>query len=78
MQSFQRITVDPAVMGGKACIRGLRVTVGTVVGLLAAGRSPEEILKAYPYLEREDIDQSLAYAAWRLEEREVPLAGPRR
>lgn len=78
MQSFQRITVDPAVMGGKACIRGLRVTVGTVVGLLAAGRSPEEILKAYPYLEREDIDQSLAYAAWRLEEREVPLAGSRK
>ena len=65
-------------MGGKACIRGLRVTVGTVVGLLAAGRSPEEILKAYPYLEREDIDQSLAYAAWRLEEREVPLAGQAR
>ena len=76
MKSFQRITVDPAVMGGKACIRGLRVTVGTVVGLLAAGQSPEDILKAYPYLEREDINQSLAYAAWRLEEREVPLAGP--
>ena len=76
MKSFQRITVDPAVMGGKACIRGLRVTVGTVVGLLAAGQSPEDILRAYPYLEREDIDQSLAYAAWRLEEREVPLAGP--
>ena len=76
VKSFQRITVDPAVMGGKACIRGLRVTVGTVVGLLAAGQSPEDILRAYPYLEREDIDQSLAYAAWRLEEREVPLAGP--
>ena len=50
-------------MGGKACIRGMRVTVGTVVGLLAAGRSPDEILDSYPYLEREDIDQSLAYAA---------------
>ena len=73
MKAFDRITIDPAVMGGKACVRGLRVTVGTVVGLLAAGRSPAEILKAYPYLEREDIDQSLAYAAWRLEEREVPL-----
>ena len=73
MRAFDRITIDPAVMGGKACIRGLRVTVSTVVGLLAAGRSPTEILKAYPYLEREDIDQSLAYAAWRLEEREVPL-----
>ena len=74
MKSFERITIDPAVMGGKACIRGLRVTAGTVVGLLAAGRSPSEILEAYPYLEPEDIDQSLAYAAWRLEEREVPLS----
>ena len=73
MKSFDRITFDPAVMGGKACIRGMRVTVGTIVGLLAAGRSPSEILNAYPYLEREDIDQSLAYAAWRLEEREIPL-----
>ena len=73
MKSLDRITLDPAVMGGKACIRGMRVTVGTVVGLLAAGRSPAEILEAYPYLEREDIDQSLAYAAWRLQEREVPL-----
>lgn len=73
MEKFTRITFDPAVMGGKACIRGMRVTVGTVVGLLAAGRSHEEILKAYPYLEREDIDQALAYAAWRVEEREVAL-----
>ena len=76
MQSFDRITFDPAVMGGKAWIRSMRVTVGTVVGLLAAGLSSAEILEAYPYLEREDIDQSLAYAAWRLEEREVPLATP--
>ena len=74
MKRFPRITLDPDVMAGKACIRGLRVTVGTVVGLLAAGRSAEEILSAYAYLEREDIDQSLAYAAWRLEEREVPLS----
>ena len=74
MASFERITLDPAVMGGKACIRGLRVTVGTVVGLLAAGRSAAEILEAYPYLEQEDIDESLAYAAWRLEEREVSLS----
>ena len=73
MEKLSRITFDPAVMSGKACIRGLRVTVGTVVGLLAAGRSHEEILKAYPYLEREDIDQALAYAAWRVEEREVAL-----
>ena len=69
-----RITFDPTVMGGKACIRGLRVTVGTVLGLLAAGRTHDEILDAYPYLEREDIDEALAYAAWRVEEREVPLA----
>jgi len=69
-----RITFDPNVMGGKACIRGLRVTAGTVLGLLAAGRKPDEIVDAYPYLEREDIDAALAYAAWRLEEREVPLA----
>ena len=76
MEALPRITFDPTVMGGKACIRGLRVTVGTVVGLLAAGRSADEIMAAYPYLEREDIDQSLAYAAWRLEEREVPLFLP--
>ena len=76
MKSFDRITTDPDVMGGKACVRGMRVTVGTIVGLLAEGRSATEILQAYPYLEREDIDQSLAYAAWRLEEREVPLPTP--
>jgi uncharacterized protein (DUF433 family) len=74
MKMFQRITFDPNVMGGKACIRGLRVTVGTIVGLLASGRTPAEILKAYPYLEPDDINQALAYAAWRVEEREVPLA----
>ena len=73
MKTLDRITIDPEVMGGKACIRGLRVTAGTVVGLLAAGRSRAEILNAYPYLERQDIDQALAYAAWRLEEREVSL-----
>lgn len=73
MTKLQRITIDPAIMGGKACIRGLRVTVGTILGLLAAGRSREEILRAYPYLEGADIDEALAYAAWRLEEREVAL-----
>ncbi len=73
MSGLNRITLDPSVMGGKACIRGLRVTVGTVVGLLAAGRTREEILKAYPYLESEDINQALAYATWRVEEQEVPL-----
>jgi uncharacterized protein (DUF433 family) len=76
MNELTRITLDPAVMGGKPCIRGLRVTVGMVVGLLATGHSREEILKAYPYLEPEDIDQSLAYAAWRVEEREVSLLVP--
>ena len=74
MNALDRITFNPAVMGGKACIRGMRVTVGTVVALLAAGRSHDEILQAYPYLEHEDISQSLAYAAWRLEEREIPLS----
>ena len=70
---LQRITLDPEVMGGKPCIRGLRVTVGTVVGLLAAGKNVKEILKAYPYLEEEDIHESLIYAAWRVEEIEQPL-----
>ena len=74
MGKLSRITLDPEVMGGKACIRGLRVTVATIMGLLAAGRSADEILAAYPYLEPEDIDQSLAYAAWRLEEREVSIS----
>ena len=73
MKNLPRITLDPAVMGGKACIRGLRVTAGMIVGLLAAGRTREEILKAYPYLEAEDIDHALAYAAWRLEEYETPV-----
>lgn len=73
MSQIDRITFDPAVMGGKPCIRGQRITVATVLGLLAAGRSRDEILKAYPYLEAVDIDQCLAYAAWRLEERDVPL-----
>ena len=68
-----RITLDPAVMGGKPCIRGLRVTVGMILGLLATSRSRERILQAYPYLEADDIDAALAYAAWRLEEREEPL-----
>jgi uncharacterized protein (DUF433 family) len=73
MTSFNRITFNPEVMGGKPCIRGMRVTVGTIIGLMAAGKTPEDILKAYPYLELEDIFESLAYAAWRVEEKEVPL-----
>lgn len=74
MEALDRITQDPAVMGGKPCIRGMRVTVGTLVGQIGAGRSIETILDDYPYLEREDIAQALRYAAWRAEEREVLLA----
>lgn len=73
MEPLERITLDPAVMGGKPCIRGLRVTVGTVVGLLAAGRSTAQILADYPYLEEADIREALAYAAWRVEEVEYPI-----
>jgi uncharacterized protein (DUF433 family) len=61
-------------MGGKPCIRGLRVTVGTIVGLIASGYSTSDILQAYPYLEEEDIHEALEYAAWRVEEIELPLA----
>ena len=65
--------LEPGKMGGKPCIRGMRVTVGTVVGLVAAGHSVAEILDEYPYLEHEDVMQSLAYAAWRAEEVEFFL-----
>jgi len=74
MPSLDRITRNPEVMGGKPCLRGMRVTVGTIVGLVAAGHSNPEILGAYPYLEEEDIRQALGYAAWRVEEIEVPLS----
>lgn len=70
---LDRITRNPEVMGGKPCLRGMRVTVGTIVGLVASGHANAEILEAYPYLEDEDIRQALAYAAWRVEEIEVPL-----
>ncbi|KAM3100090.1 DUF433 domain-containing protein [Phormidesmis sp. 146-12] len=73
MKSLTRITLDPAVMGGKPCIRHMRVTVGTIVGLMASGRTIPEILNAYPYLEEADIYEALSYAAWRAEEVEVPL-----
>jgi len=73
MKQLSRITLDPKVMGGKACIRGLRVTVGTIVGLFASGHTFDEILKLYPYLEEEDLREALAYAAWRAEEVELPL-----
>ena len=74
MKNLKRITLNPAVMGGKPCIRGLRITVGTVIGLLASGLTAEEILKMYPYLQMEDLLEALSYAAWRSEEIEVPLA----
>jgi uncharacterized protein (DUF433 family) len=74
MTPLTRITLDPDVMGGKPCIRGVRITVRTVVGLVASGRSIPEILAAYPYLEEEDVREALAYAAWRVEETEVPIA----
>ena len=70
---ISRITNDPAVMGGKPCIRGLRVTVGAILGLLASGQSEAEILAAYPYLEQLDIRAALSYAAWRSEEIDVPI-----
>ena len=74
MEHLDRIAQRPDVMGGKPCIRGMRVTVGMVVGQIAAGHSFDAVLADYPYLEREDIVQALRYAAWRAEEREVMLA----
>jgi len=70
---MDRITTQPDVMGGKPTIRGLRMTVGTIIGLLAAGHSIEKILQDYPYLEEADIRAALRYAAWRVEEIELPL-----
>lgn len=68
MTSFHCVTFDPTVLGGNPCIRGMRVTVGTIVGLLASGYSPNDILRTYPYLEPDDITAALSYAAWRAEE----------
>ena len=65
MADFERITQNPEVMGGKPCIRGLRVTVGMIVGQIGAGRTVDELLAEYPYLQREDILEALRYAAWR-------------
>lgn len=73
MAPFDRITQQPEVMGGKACVRGLRVTVGMLVGQIGAGHSVEDVLADYPYLEREDVMQALRYAAWLAEEREVRI-----
>ena len=73
MNDFPRITQNPSVMGGKPCIRGMRVTVGMIVGQIGAGRTIDEVLNDYPYLQREDILEALRYAAWRAQEREVEL-----
>ena len=67
MEPLTRITIDPEVMGGKPCIRGMRVTVGTIVGFIATGKTVEDILAEYPYLEHEDVMEALSYAAWRAE-----------
>ena len=74
MDQLDRITMRPDQMGGRPCIRDMRVTVGMIVGQIAAGQSFDELLGDYPYLEREDISQALRYAAWRAEEREIKLA----
>lgn len=71
--NLERITQNPQLMGGKPCIRGMRVTVGMIVGQIGAGRTIDELLADYPYLEREDMLQALRYAAWRAEEREIAL-----
>ena len=74
MADFDRITRNPQVMGGKACIRGMRVTVGMIVGQISTGQSIDELLSDYPYLEREDIYEALRYASWLAPEREIVLA----
>lgn len=74
MGQLDRITQEPDMMGGRACVRGMRVTVGMIVGQIGAGRGVDDVLADYPYLEREDIMQALQYAAWLAEEREVVLA----
>ena len=73
LPQLERITINPAVMGGKPCIRGMRITVGTMTGLLAAGETMESLLALYPQLEPEDIFAALAYASWRAEEQDIPV-----
>jgi uncharacterized protein (DUF433 family) len=74
MQKLTRITMDPQVMGCKPCIRNMRVTVGTLVGLMASGKTFDEVLTAYSCIEAQDVLEALTYAAWRAEEKELPLA----
>ena len=75
MRFPEKIVLDPEVMGGRPCVRGTRVTVGLIVGMLAGGHDRDEVVKLYPYLTPEDIDAALAYAAWRADEHEVMAAG---
>lgn len=71
---FQRITVDVEVFGGKPCVRGLRFPVSRLLGLLAAGETPESILQSYPYLEQENIHEALNYAALLADEQVIEFA----
>lgn len=73
MENLDRITYDVTIMGGRACIRGMRITVATILNLVANGMSVAEILQDYPYLEAEDIQQALQYAAWLAEESVYPV-----
>ena len=73
MLGFDRITFDPHVMGGRACLRGMRITVSLLVNLVASGMTIDEIIAAYPYLETEDVRQALQYVAWLAEETVHPL-----
>ncbi|MBI1741740.1 DUF433 domain-containing protein [Candidatus Acetothermia bacterium] len=78
MLGLDRITFDPQIMGGQACIRGMRITVALIINLVANGMTREEVLRAYPYLENEDITQALQYAAWLAQERVSELAGEKK
>lgn len=73
IQGLERVTIDSRVMGGKPCIRGMRVTIGMIVGMMASGHSKERLLEMYPYLEPEDIDQALEFASWKVDEKEYEL-----
>jgi uncharacterized protein (DUF433 family) len=73
METLDRIVIDPHIMSGKPCIKGTRVTVGTVVGMFAAGHDLSRVLELYPYIKEEDVKQALAYAAWRSDEMELIL-----
>lgn len=76
LKPFDRITFDPTIMAGQACIRGMRVPVSLIVNLVANGKTTEEIIEDYPYLEPEDIRQSLLYAAWLTREKVIPVVTP--